>query len=158
MLEMYFCVFLKKIIYVLYWKNTSEVTQSCPTLCNPMDCSLPGSSVHGIFQARVLVWVAIFFPGYLPNQGLNPGLLHCRQTHYHLSHQGSSHYTDSLALFTKFFTDVLVMYVQSEPSGHMTSCIGWKCNINLKNYKAAVRKGPFFFKDWLHLPVLRRSV
>ena len=32
----------------------SEVTQSCPTLCDPMDCSLPGSSVHGIFQARVL--------------------------------------------------------------------------------------------------------
>ena len=35
----------------------SEVTQSCPTLCDPMDCSLPGSSIHGIFQARVLEWV-----------------------------------------------------------------------------------------------------
>ena len=40
---------------------TSEVTQSCPTLCDPMDCSLLGSSVHGIFQARVLDWVAISF-------------------------------------------------------------------------------------------------
>ena len=39
----------------------SEVTQSCPTLCNPMDCSLPGSSVHGNFQARILEWVAIAF-------------------------------------------------------------------------------------------------
>ena len=39
----------------------SEVTQSCPTLCNPMDCSLPGSTVHGIFQARVLEWGAIAF-------------------------------------------------------------------------------------------------
>ena len=38
-----------------------EVAQSCPTLCNPIDCSLPGSSVHGIFQARVLEWVAISF-------------------------------------------------------------------------------------------------
>ena len=38
-----------------------EVTQSCPTLCDPMDCSLPGSSVHGIFQSRVLEWVAISF-------------------------------------------------------------------------------------------------
>ena len=37
----------------------SEVTQSCPTLCDPMDCSLPGSAVRGIFQARVLEWVAI---------------------------------------------------------------------------------------------------
>jgi len=36
----------------------SEVTQSCPTLCDPMDCSLPGSSVHGISQARVLEWDA----------------------------------------------------------------------------------------------------
>ena len=39
----------------------SEVAQSCPTLCYPMDCSLPGSSVHGIFQARILEWVAISF-------------------------------------------------------------------------------------------------
>ena len=39
----------------------SEVTQSCPTLCDPMDCSLPGSSLHGILQARVLEWVDISF-------------------------------------------------------------------------------------------------
>ena len=39
----------------------SEVTQSCQTLCNPIDCSLPASSVHGIFQARILEWVAISF-------------------------------------------------------------------------------------------------
>ena len=40
-------------------KSESEVAQSCPTLSNPMDCSLPGSSVHGIFQARVLKWGAM---------------------------------------------------------------------------------------------------
>ena len=39
----------------------SEVAQSCPTLCDPMDCSLPGFSVLGIFQARILEWVAISF-------------------------------------------------------------------------------------------------
>ena len=39
----------------------SEVVQSCLTLCHPMDCSLPGSSTHGIFQARILEWVAISF-------------------------------------------------------------------------------------------------
>ena len=39
----------------------SEVAQSCLTLCDPMDCSLPGSSVHGILQARILEWVAMFF-------------------------------------------------------------------------------------------------
>ena len=42
-------------------KSESEVTQSCPTLSEPTDCSLPGSSVHGIFQARVLEWGAIAF-------------------------------------------------------------------------------------------------
>ena len=42
-------------------KSESEVAQSCPTLSDPMDCSLPGSSVHGIFQARVLEWGATAF-------------------------------------------------------------------------------------------------
>ena len=42
-------------------KSESEVAQLCPTLHDPMDCSLPGSSAHGIFQARVLEWVAIAF-------------------------------------------------------------------------------------------------
>ena len=42
-------------------ESESEVTQSCPTLCDPMDCSRPGSSVHGIFQAIVLEWIAISF-------------------------------------------------------------------------------------------------
>ena len=52
------CHFLLQCMKV---KSESEVTQSCPTLRNPMDCSLPGSSVHGIFQARVLEWGAIAF-------------------------------------------------------------------------------------------------
>ena len=42
-------------------KSESEMAQSCPTLSDPMDCSLPGSSILGIFQARVLEWVAIAF-------------------------------------------------------------------------------------------------
>ena len=42
-------------------KSESEVAQSCPTLSDPVDCSLPGSSIHGIFQARVLEWGAIAF-------------------------------------------------------------------------------------------------
>ena len=44
-------------------KSESEVTQSYPTLLDPMDCSLPGSSIHGILQARVLEWGAIAFSG-----------------------------------------------------------------------------------------------
>ena len=45
-------------------KIESEVTQSCPTLSDPLDCSLPGSSIHGIFQARILEWDAIAFPEF----------------------------------------------------------------------------------------------
>ena len=45
-------------------KSESEVAQSCPTLSDPMDCGPPGSSVHGIFQARVLEWGAIAFSMY----------------------------------------------------------------------------------------------
>ena len=52
------CHFLLQSMKV---KSESEVTQSCPTLSDPMDCSLPGSTIHGIFQARVLEWAAIAF-------------------------------------------------------------------------------------------------
>ena len=55
------------------------VTQSYPTLCDPTDCSPPGFSVCGILQARILEWVAIPSPGDLPDPGIEPGLLHCRQ-------------------------------------------------------------------------------
>ena len=61
------------------------VVQSCPTLCNPMNCSLPHSSVHGILQAT---------------QGSNLGLLHCRQILYQLSHQESPIYTTAVYILT----------------------------------------------------------
>ena len=51
------------ILQCMKVKSEGEVAQSCPTLRDPMDCSPPGSSVHGIFQARVLEWVAIAFSG-----------------------------------------------------------------------------------------------
>ena len=56
------CHFLLQCMKV---KSESEVSQSCPTLSDPLDCSLPGSSVHGIFQARVLEWGAIAFSVYI---------------------------------------------------------------------------------------------
>ena len=56
------CHFLLQCMKV---KSESEVAQSCPTLSNPMDCSLPGSSVRGIFQARVLEWGPVAFSRFL---------------------------------------------------------------------------------------------
>ena len=65
---------------------------SCSVVSNslgPVDCSPPGSSVHGMSQARILEWVAIpLLQGIFLTQGSNSGLLHCRRTLYHLSHQG----------------------------------------------------------------------
>ena len=56
------------------------VAKSVQLFCNVMDCGPPGSSVHGIFQARILEWVAISYSrGIFPTQGVNPCLLHCKQ-------------------------------------------------------------------------------
>ena len=60
------CPFLLKV------KSESEIIQLCPTLWDPIDCSLWGSSIHGIFQARVMEWVAISFSRDLPGPGIEP--------------------------------------------------------------------------------------
>ena len=68
--------------------SCSLVTQLCLTVCDSMNCGLPGSSVHGILQARNTgVDSKSLFQGIFSTQGWNPGLLHCRQILYHLSHQ-----------------------------------------------------------------------
>ena len=75
---------------MVLFKSCVKVAQFVSNFCNSMDCSLPGSSVHGILQARVLEWVAISnSKGIFLNQGSNSGLLHCRQILYCLSHQRS---------------------------------------------------------------------
>ena len=83
-------------------------TRLCLTLCNPVDCSLPGSSVHGILQARRLEWEAALFSrgSSQPRdrtQGWNPGLPHYRWIPYPLSHQGSETFTRILGLWLWYF-------------------------------------------------------
>ena len=81
-----------QITIFIYFEYTSRsriamlVTQSCLTLCEPMDCSMPGSSVRGTFQARILEWVASLLQGIFLTQELELGLLHWRQILYHLSY------------------------------------------------------------------------
>ena len=58
-------------------KSESEVAQSCPTLSDPMDCSLPGSSAHGIFHARVLEWGATAFSTVSPAAAAAESLQSC---------------------------------------------------------------------------------
>ena len=69
------------------------VAQACPTLCGPMDCSPPGSSVHGHSPGKNIgVGCYALLQGIFPTQGLNPGLLHGRKILYHLSHKASFKY------------------------------------------------------------------
>ena len=65
-------VYTLNIAFLYSNMKWSEVAQLCPTLCDPVDCSLPGSSIHRIFLARVLEWVAISFFHDLPNPGMEP--------------------------------------------------------------------------------------
>ena len=84
-------------LHLCVWVS-AKLPQSCPTLWDPMDCSRPGSSVHGIFQARILEWVALAFPkprikpASLVSSALTGGFITTSTTWqilYHLSHQGS---------------------------------------------------------------------
>ena len=78
-------------------ESESEVAQSCPTLFDPMDCNVPNSSVHGIFQARVLEYSSFLLQSIFPTQGSKPGLPHCRQTLYGLSQQGRTQKSKGVA-------------------------------------------------------------
>ena len=72
----YICVveLYELFVYLTYiYIYETEVAQSCPTLCDPMDCCLLGTSIHEIFQARVLEWVPFPSPGDLPDPGIKPG-------------------------------------------------------------------------------------
>ena len=89
-----------KLLWAMWWSvyqgtvrpegKKVKLLKSCPTLCDPLGCSLPHSSVHGIFQARILEWGCHFLlQGIFPTQGSNLGLLCYGQMLYRLSYQGS---------------------------------------------------------------------
>ena len=80
-----YCLGISTWIYML-----CLVAQSCLTLCDPMDYGPPGSSVHGDSPGKnIKMGCYALLQGIFPTQGLNPGLLHCRQILYHLNHQES---------------------------------------------------------------------
>ena len=85
---------LKYFLICFFFSSSSVlclVTQLCPTLCDPMDCSLLGFSVHGVSPGKNTgVDCHTLLQGIFPTQESNPGLLHCRRILYHLSHQGRS--------------------------------------------------------------------
>ena len=89
--------FLNFHVYIQHMVCIS-VVQSCPTLWEPMDYSLPGSSVRGILQARILEWVGChaLLQGIFPIQELNPGLPNCCQILYQLNYQGNKAHGDGI--------------------------------------------------------------
>ena len=65
---------------ILRWRSCCSVAKSCLTLCNPMDCRMPGFPVPGISQARILEWIAISFSRFGANSGIESGFLCCRKS------------------------------------------------------------------------------
>ena len=72
----------------MYGRMAAPLFQSGRTLCDPMDCSPPGCSVHGILQAKILEW-DFLLQGIFPTQGSNPCLLHWQADSLPLSHLGN---------------------------------------------------------------------
>ena len=70
--QMVIMMMIENLLCPRFCVHACSVTKSCPTFCDSMDSSPPGSSVHGISQARILEWVAIFSPGDLP--AMSPAL------------------------------------------------------------------------------------
>ena len=74
------------------YQNSCLVGNLCVTVCNPMDCSPPGSSVHGIFQARIVEWVAFPSSGDLPDAGINPTSSELAGRFFTMNHQGRPYF------------------------------------------------------------------
>ena len=95
---------LSVFVWLVYKWNSLRRVQ---LFCDSMDCFPPGSSVHGILHAGILEWVAIFLlQGIFQTQRLNLSLLHCKQTRYHLSHQGRPIYNIKIIPPSFFLTSV----------------------------------------------------
>ena len=93
------------------------VTQSCLTLCNPMDCSPPGSSVHGDFPGKNTgVGSHSLLQEIFMTQGLNPSLPHCRQSLYQLSHRGRP-WPSYMPLYISIYCN---FFIHSSVDGHLS--------------------------------------
>ena len=110
------CHFLLQCMKV---KSESEVTQLCLTLCDPMDCSPPGSSIHGIFQARVLEWGAMAFSVYVSSVQFSSVAQSCPtpcDPMNHTAHQASLSITNS-------WSSLRLTSIESVmPSSHLILC------------------------------------
>ena len=118
------CHFLLQCMKV---KSESEVAQSCPTPSGPMDCSPPGPSVHGIFQARVLEWVAMEPNGYQQVVMAQYCLPNIEQVTWSPGWWISSHLEGGTFIFLKdIFCYIIKKLMHLCPPKRKKSCKGWK--------------------------------
>ena len=122
------CHFLFQCMKV---KSESEVAQSCLTLSDPIDCSLPGSSIHGIFQARVLEWGAIAFS--------NPRNYSLRNIKVILKLESivkeKQNLRDQRLKFSQYWAKIFFTYRCVKVLFSVQSLVRWKMGYNLKNSK-----------------------
>ena len=122
------------------------IAQSCPTVCNPTDCSPPGSSVHGDSPGKNIgVGCQAFLQGIFPTQGLNPGLPHCRQIFYHLSHQEAQvfyeyilncvHNRCSVSTESKNSHGFHITFKMFFSANRIWGCRSWFLCLKIMNYK-----------------------
>ena len=97
-------IYTYMLMYIHYIKYICVFNHSVTSLCNPMDCSLPGSSVHGDSPGKNTgVGCHALLQGIFPTQGSNLGLLHCRWILYHLGHQGNPKIYIQCNIYTSIF-------------------------------------------------------
>ena len=136
---------------ITIWQEYSRVVkvkviQLCLTLCNPMDCSPPGSSVHGDSPGKNTgVGCHTLLQEIFPTQESNPGLPHCRQVLYCLSHQGNSRILKWIAYpFSR---------ESSQPRDRTgVSCIAWCCCCLLNHFSSVPSLGFSRQEHWSGLP------
>ena len=129
------------------------VTQSCPTLCSPMDCSLIGSSVHGDSPGKNTgVGCHALLQGIFPTQALNLSLPRCRKILYHLSHQGSPFLLAVLLVFTHvvWYSVISHIYINNCISNAAFSHLGFPCG-------STDKESACYVGDLCSIPGLRRS-
>ena len=96
------------------------MAQSCLTLCDPMDCSPPGSCVHGDSSSKNTgVGCHALLQGIFPTQGSNPGLLHCKQIVNYLSHQGSLELIILYCIFESCKESTFKKFLAQEKKNHV---------------------------------------
>ena len=128
------------------------VAQSCPTLCNPMGCSLKVSSLSMEFSRQdYCSGLHSLLQGFFLTQGSSPGLLHCRQILHHLSHQGSSMRDDSPLENHFFFPSWALRHAGLVPLRGLTQPLAVEGQS--PNHKAS-RKSPFYLFHGFHCSLL----